>query len=72
MLLEAWILCVVESMLDEVCVYAKYAKLWNMMNEDASIFRSQWYKNCDLVKRCALMYTLILTHFEWMNEAKEY
>ena len=45
MLYEALIVCFIEIMLDEVRVYMKQYRMWNMMDEGVNMFRSQCYEN---------------------------
>ena len=44
-------------MLNRVYEYVEYVKVLNMINENVSMFISQWYENGDYVKRCTHMYT---------------
>ena len=59
-----------ENIFNWLYVYVKYGNMGNVMNEYVSLFRSQCYENFDHVKG-VLTRTYILSHFEWMNEAKE-
>ena len=68
MFYKSWIICIVEIMLNEVCVYVKHGSVWNMMNECVIMFISQYYENGDYVKD---VLTSTHTHFEWMNEVNE-
>ena len=45
MLIEAWVVCKVESMSNDVGVYENNVKVWNVMNVDETMFKSQWYEN---------------------------
>ena len=44
----------------------KHASVWNVMNEEVNMVRSQCHENGNYVKRCVLLYTL--THTFEMNK----